>query len=86
MSTPDDWPVISWTPDMLKRFKKKYEAERAAGHDQFNFDGHDFVCGLRQVSDRISGKPVQVGRADDHHLRGCEALPKVVPHLRLPAQ
>jgi hypothetical protein len=43
MSTPDDWPVISWTPDMLKRFKKKYEAERAAGHDQFNFDGHDFV-------------------------------------------
>lgn len=40
--------TISWTPEMLRRFKERYEAELEAGKDSkdtFIFDGNVFILG-----------------------------------------
>jgi hypothetical protein len=35
--------TITWTPEMLKRFKDAYERAINGGNDSFMFDGNEFV-------------------------------------------
>lgn len=37
--------TITWTPEMLARFKKAHAKAKAAGNDKFIFDGHEFIVG-----------------------------------------
>lgn len=44
MTTNED-NLISWTPQMLKRFKKAYENCEGDGDTVFKFDDNEFVKG-----------------------------------------
>ena len=42
--TEAPYPVVEWTPEKLKRFKKAWKKSGANGRDVFTFEGHEYVA------------------------------------------